>query len=266
MTQRDRTEELMVIFTLKDPTDSVEVIHGADMVKFQPRIGSIAPLETLDILIGRMQALALETTFTEGRRTISMTTLRKQVETKGAWGHLETADISLQYGVAGNYDHCFISIREKVPNVAGDWEAWAIPFVLLDGFVEGWVADVEYNYWQNAKDPIEYEAADRDFSHLPMKSNGLPVPLEQMEIDISHNPGRWMLRSGYVEAVGAIMWVSELFWDRVGRDRKSRMSPTEWPFVRELVKGITEIRILEHCFISEKSADIQNRLRAYLYG
>ncbi|MGN9493350.1 hypothetical protein ACTMP8_24665, partial [Escherichia coli] len=74
MTQRDRTEELMVIFTLKDPTDSVEVIHGADMVKFQPRIGSIAPLETLDILIGRMQALALETTFTEGRRTISMTT------------------------------------------------------------------------------------------------------------------------------------------------------------------------------------------------
>jgi hypothetical protein len=266
MTKRSRTEELTLVFTLKEPTDSAEMIVGGDKVKFQPRTGSVVPLDALNLLIDRMQVLGIETTFTEGRKTISTTALRKRVETKGTWGHLETADLSFQYGVPGSYDHCFVSIREKVPNVAGDWEAWTIPFVVLDGFVEGWVADVEYNHWQNAKDPIEYEAVGRDFSHLPMKSNGLPPPLEQMEIDTSRNPGRWVLRSGYVEAVGVIMWFSELFWDRVGRDHKSRMNPTEWPHTSEPAKGIMEIRIPEHCFISEETADIQNRLRACLYG
>ncbi|MGF6604824.1 hypothetical protein P3T23_009580 [Paraburkholderia sp. GAS448] len=266
MTKRDRTEELTLVFMLKDPTDSAEMILGEDKVKFQPRTGSVAPLDALNLLICRMQALGIQTTFTEGRRTISTTSLRKQVETKGTWGHLETADLSLRYGVAGSYDHCFVSIREKVANVAGDWKAWMIPFVELDGFVEGWVADVEYNHWQNAKDPIEYEVTGRDFSHLPMKSNGLPPPLEQMEIDTSRNPGRWVLRSGYVEAVGAVMWLSELFWDRVGRDHKNRLNSTEWPQTSEPAKGIMEVRISERCFISEETADIQNRLRACLYS
>jgi hypothetical protein len=266
MTKCGRTEELTLVFTLTQPTDSAEMILGADKVKFQPRAGSVAPLDALDLLIGRMHALGIEMTFTAGPETISTVALRRRVEAKGTWGHLETADLSLQYGVAGSYDHCFVSIREKVANAAGDWEAWAIPFVVLDGFVEGWVVDVEYNHWQNAKDPIEYAAAGRDFSHLPMKSNGLPPPLEQMEIDISRNPGRWVLRSGYVEAVGAAMWLSELFWDRVGRDHKSRMNPMGWPHTSEPAKGILEIRTSEHCFISEETADIQNRLRACLYS
>lgn len=266
MTKRGRTEELTLVFTLKDPADSAEMILGADKVKFQPRTGSVAPFDALNLLIGRMQELGIETTFTEGRKTISATALRTRVEAKGTWGHLETADLSFQYGVAGSYDHCFVSIREKVANVAGDWEAWTIPFVVLDGFVEGWVADVEYNYWQNAKDPIEYEAAGRDFSHLSMKSNGLPPPLEQMEIDTSRNPGRWVLRSGYVEAVSAIMWLSELFWDLVGRNRKSRVNSAELAYTSESTKGILKIRISEHCFISAETADIQDRLRALLYG
>jgi hypothetical protein len=239
---------------------------GVDKVKFQPRTGSVAPLDALNLLVGRMQALGIEVAFIEGRKTISATSLLKRVKTKGMWGHLQTADLSFRYGVAGSYDHCFVSIREKVANSAGDWEAWTMPFVILDGFVEGWVADVDYNHWQNAKDPIEYEAAGRDFSHLPMKSNNLPPPLDQMEIDTSCNPGRWVLRAGYVEAVGAIMWFSELFWDRVGGDRKSRIESIEWLRTSEPAKGIVEIRVSEDCFTSEQTADTQNRLRACLYG
>jgi hypothetical protein len=266
MMTRGRIEELTLVFTLKDPMDSAEMILGGDKVQFQPRTGSVAPLDALDLLIGRMQALGIEMTFTEGRKTISTAALRNRVKTKGTWGHVETADLSLQYGVAGSYDHCFVSIREKVANAAGDWDAWAIPFVVLDGFVEGWVADVQYNHWQNAKDPLEYEVAGRDFSHLPMKSNGLPPPLEQMEIDTSRNPGRWGLRSGYVEAIGSTMWLSELFWNRVGPDRRSRVNSAEWLHASESAKGIVELRISERCFTSEETADIQNRLRACLYS
>lgn len=261
-----RTEELKLVFTLNDPTDSAEMIVGADKVKFQPRTGSVAPLDALNLLIGRMQVLGIEAMFIEGRKTISIAALRKRVETKGALGHLETDGLSFQYGVVGSYDHCFVSIREKVANAAGDWDTWAAPFAELEGFVEGWVADVEYNHWQNAKDPIEYESAGRDFSHLPMKSNGLPPPLEQMEIDTSRNPGRWVLRSGYVEAIGPTMWLSELFWRRVGRDSKIRVKSTEWIRIDELAKGILKLRTPGYCFISEETADIQNRMRACLYG
>ena len=261
-----RTEELKLVFALNDPTDSLEVILGANKVKFQPRTGSVAPIDALNLLIDRMQLLGIDATFIEGRKTISLAALRKRVETKGTWGHLETVGLSLQYGVAGSYDHCFVSIREKVANAAGDWDTWATPFVSLDGFVEGWVADVEYNHWQNANDPIEYEAAGRDFSLLPMKSNGLPPPLEQMEIDTSRNPGRWVLRSGYVEAIGTTMWLSELFWRRIGRDGKRRVNSTEWLRTNESVNGILKLRIPERGFISEETADIQIRLRACLYG
>ncbi|RQU80160.1 hypothetical protein DF141_05040 [Burkholderia cenocepacia] len=266
MTKRSRTEELTLVFTLQDPTETSGAILGADKVEFQLRSGSVAPLDAFNMVVNRMQALGLEMTFTEGRNAISAIALRKRIETKGTWGHLETATLSFQYGVAGAYDHCFVSIREKMANAAGDWKAWAIPFVILEGFVQGWVTDVEYNRWQNAKDPLEYEAAGRDFAHLPMKSNGLPPPLEQMEIDISRNPGRWVLRSGYVEAVGSTMWLSELFWDRVGRDHKSRINLTKWPHTSEPVSGITEIVISDHCFVSEETAVIQERLRMDLYN
>jgi hypothetical protein len=74
-----------------------------------------------------------------------------------------------------------------------------------------------------------------------------------------------VLRTGYVEAIGDIMWLSELFWDRVGRVRKSRVSFADWLQTREPVKGVTEIQVLESCFTSEETADMQNRLRACLY-
>jgi len=266
VTIRGRTEELTLVFTLKDVASWSEAIFGADRVKFQTGTGSITPLDALNLVIGRMRALGIDTTFTQGKKTVSATSLLKGVERKATWGHVQTTDLSLQYGIAGSYEHCFVSIREKICNAAGSWKEWATPFVVLNGFVQGWVVDVEYNHWQNAKDPIEYEIAGRDFTHLPMKSNGLPPPLQQMEIDTSNNPGRWVLRSGYVEAIGATMWLSKLFWDRVGRDRSNRVRSTDWICTTALPKDVVEICVSEHCFVLEETADLQNRLRELLYA
>src|SRR5262245_35629525 len=36
------------------------------------------------------------------------------------------------------------------------WDEWAAPFLKLPDFVMAWVADCEYEYWQNASDPLEY--------------------------------------------------------------------------------------------------------------
>jgi hypothetical protein len=266
MVTHGRTQELKLVFALNDPTNSSEMTFGADKIKLLSRTGSVAPIDALNILVATMQKLDIDAIFMERSKPVSISTLKKRVETKGTWGHLETVGLSLQYGVAASYDHCFALIREKVANAAGDWDMWANPFVGLPGFVEGWVVDVDYNHWQNAKDPIEYEAAGRDFSHLPMKSNGLPFPLEQMEIDVSRNPGRWVLRSGYVEAIGSTMWLSELFWQRVGRNSQAFMNAAGWVQANELAMGILKIQIPAYYSFPEEAEEIQNRLRACLYG
>ncbi|WP_321891086.1 MULTISPECIES: hypothetical protein [Burkholderia cepacia complex] len=266
MTQRYRTEELTLVFTVLPLEQPAKLRAGGDAVEITPIVGSVTPRDAFNILLAIMQRHGVETIFTEGPRKIATSALQKRIETKGTWGHLETANLSFRYGVVGAYDHCFVSIGEKVANAAGDWETWAMPFVALEGFVEGWVVDIEYNYWQNAKDPIEYDAAGRNFSHLPLKSNGLPPPLEQLEIDTSRNPGRWMLRQGYVEAVGAIMWLSELFWDRVGAVQKSRLKSANGIRSTESPEGVVEVRASESCFTSDETAEIQDRLRECLYG
>lgn len=86
------------------------------------------------------------------------------------------------------------------------------------GFVMSWIASREYDYWQNATDPLQYEAEGRDWSALPRISNGLPPPLQQEIIDISRNQGRRILRNGYVEAVGSAMYLAPRFWELTGGD------------------------------------------------
>ena len=112
----------------------------------------------------------------------------------------------------------FVLIEEKIPGAAHSWDSWVSPFLDELGFVQAWVSDVEYDHGQNASDPIEYTAVGRDYSHLPLKSNGLPFPLEQQVIDTSANPGRWTMRIGYIEAIGSTMWLGKNFWNAVGKE------------------------------------------------
>ena len=68
------------------------------------------------------------------------------------------------------------------------WDEWVVPFLGSPDFVMAWLADSEYEFWQNAYDPLQYKAVNKPFDHLPKKSNGLPYPLEQTIIDTSDNP------------------------------------------------------------------------------
>ena len=59
------------------------------------------------------------------------------------------------------------------------WDDWAAPFLGSSTFVMAWLADLQYDFWQNAHDPLQYTARNGTFDHLPKKSNGLPYPLQQ---------------------------------------------------------------------------------------
>lgn len=266
MMTRNRTEELKLVFSLREAAESKEVMFGEDNVKFQGRISSIDNLDALRALIGTMRSLDVSTIFKEGGNKISSDSILKKIEKIVTWVRLETDDISLQFGVVSSHEHCFITVQDKTSGAAGNWEILVKPFLSLSGFVQAWVSDVEYNFWQNAKDPAEYEISGRDCSRLPMKSNGLPPPVQRMEIDISGNPGRWMLRSGYVEAVGAVMWLGEAFWARVGPQNKIGVKSTEWLRTSEPETGVLRVQVSEHCFIDDDTESAQERLRALLYS
>ena len=91
-------------------------------------------------------------------------------------------------------------------------------FVGIGDFVHAWAIDRDYNYWQNAFDPIQFDSAGRSYEGLSMKSNGWPPPREKLIIDVSQNPGREILRTGFVEAVGGVLWLSNVFHNRTGCD------------------------------------------------
>jgi hypothetical protein len=163
------------------------------------------------------------------------------------------------------FEHAFITVTEMSAGAAGDWSNWVTPFLTLDGFVQAWVSDVHYNRWQNVRDPLEYQIAGRDHLHLPLKSNAPPPSVPWTEIDTSANPGRCVLRKGYVEAVAAVMWLGEHFWARVGSLRKGFLGAAEWLRVSEPLKGIVQIQVSDHCFVSEDTAGVQEKLRTLLY-
>ena len=142
---------------------------------------------------------------------------------------------------------------------------WVEAVAAIAPLVSARIYDNEYEYWQNAEDPLVYQAGGRSMDGLPTKSNELPPPLDQIVIDISHNPGRRILRDGYVEAVGHRMWVGLEFFRRVPGVQRDALFNEFWLHVIELENGVLELMSWEAPFVDDATAEIQNRLRALLF-
>lgn len=177
--------------------------------------------------------------------------------------NIEFQNAAFRYANVGNCDLSFLLIEECVLSL-DDCRNWIKPFLKFDSFIQARVYDREYEYWQNATDPLEYEAAGKLHEHLSKKSNELPPPLEQMVIDTSNNPGRRVLRDGYVEAVGSVMWLGEPFWQVTGVDKKVVLGET-WLMCKQEVNGVLSLRIAASRAFDNKTTEIQDRLRALLF-
>lgn len=114
-----------------------------------------------------------------------------------------------------NHAHCLLQVH---PTVVRDqpWDQVVLAVAEVAGLISARVFDVEFEYWQNAQDPLEYRAKGRSLRGLRIARD--PVFGDQL-IDISQNPGRRLLRNGYVEAIGPIMWFGPAFWVRTGARR-----------------------------------------------
>jgi hypothetical protein len=265
---RNRPESLKLVFALQPPSSPPHEIRiGTSILRFQPRTGTLAPSEALRTAFGIMRRFDIEPLFEWFGRQLPAEQVLEEIETtKPDWGgQLPSTDFRLSCAVVTSNDYCFFKIEELKPDAAGAWDVWVEPFLSKDGFVQAWIYDTEYDTWQNAESLQIYEYVGRDYSHLPLKPNNLPPPLDAMEVDISGNPGRWLHQQGYVEAIGAVMWLSDIFFERVGMDHKDRLASAEWVGMSEPAHGIVRIEVAESCFVDESTAKTQDRLRALLY-
>lgn len=265
MTVRDRCEELKIVFSLGE-VSSVKTISGKESeINLEDRLASIDHVNALECIADVMARKGFALEFQRDGKSFSYGAVLKKAQENGTWGRLSAENLVFQFGLVGTYAHGFIAIQETAPGAAGCWNDWVEPFVSMPGFVQAWVSDSDYGFWQNAKDPMEYELAGRDYSFLPMKTNGLPPPLDRKEIDISKNPGRWLLKMGYVEAIGYVMWLSDLFWARTGTNR-SQLSAVGWLDVSALSERVTHVKVSETKFYDEETKDKQDAMRSLLYG
>lgn len=129
------------------------------------------------------------------------------------------------------------------------------------------VLNRHYDYWQNAEDPLQFKAAGRSMQGLPMKSNGLPPPLAQDVVDISHNPGRRIIRNGFIEVPSYLTWTTDHFW-KLGCSRRELLGAVPGIVINDDAPGLMRIQVGSKCFSSAEceEARLQDMLRESLFG
>lgn len=157
-------------------------------------------------------------------------------------------------------------IINQEQKVKVNWDLWVRRLSNFGVFVYGWRMDREFFFWQNEEDIESYQRREKPYEHLPMKHSGDPLPLPQIVIDTSKNPGRNIFKQGYVEAVGSTMWLGDEFFPLTGTNKEAVKS-ANWLDVNELKPGILKIKAQENCFTQSegKEADLQNKMRDLLY-
>lgn len=199
-----------------------------------------------------------------GKKMLLAEVLRYLRQNKRKSFFVELAGGSIEFSLVADKELSRLDIK----NLANSLEvAHSLIAALTDepAFVQARVYDAEYDRWQNAENITLFEVANVEHSQLPKKSNGLPFPLTQEVVDISNNPGRWVLRKGYIEAVGSPMWVSKSLLNSLGVDEKELMNVD--CFAVEDLGGVLKIVACEQCFTADVGiqAERQVMLRKILF-
>jgi hypothetical protein len=237
---------------------------GREQLEIILDVNALTDAGALQIVVDVMKKLGLPDEFEFDGKRVGRDEFLSQVERAKRWSfQIRSGGLAFRFGKVSAWGHCFVNIAEDEAGAAKNWDEWLAPFAQSAGFIQARVSDVDFDLWQNAEDPIQYEAVGRDFRALPMVSNGLPPPLTKEVIDISRNPGRRILRDGYVEAVGLRMWLGRLFRERAGNPSAEKLTAAGWT-VTESHDGIAHLETAE--FREGRSVTRQTELRSVLYG
>ena len=238
-----------------------------EKIKILFNLESMNSETALDIVIAALSKLKLPECFQLNENTISTSELRKILnKSLNKWPSRVTSNgLLFKFSKLPSLNFSFMTIEEL--NLSRtDWNILATHVANLPGFIQAWTYNAEYDYWQNATDPLEYENTGRSTSHLPKKSNDLPPPLEQLEIDTSQNPGRTKMKKGYIEAVAATMWLSNEFWCHTGKNKIDELLEAPWLKITKINNNTIKLTACENSFCDTSTASTQDTLRKMIFG
>jgi hypothetical protein len=229
-------------------------------------LGSMTDAAAIGGVIDMLQEKGIASDFRYDSTKISQLTFKKDVEKKNKWPHeVSCGGFVFRYGVVTAWSHCFLHISMIEPGKAIDWNEWARRFLDEPGLMQARVVDIEFDYWQNAEDFLLYASKGRDYAGLPTKSNGLPPPVEQTIIDISANPGRRIIKNGYVEAVGREMWITQKMIEAQGGESAlERIKAAGWSLHANL-NGVLHLNVDPEIFTEGGDRTRQAQLRAAIF-
>ena len=168
------------------------------------------------------------------------------------------------YSPIKNHDHALLIVDlVETPSPEHSWDEWLSHLQRAGDLVSARVIDREYEFWQNASDPLEFTANGRD---VPSERLYVDPVFGDHLIDISGNPGRRVLRDGFVEAVGSPMWLSDLFFLRTGASRRDVLE-SELLLQKEEVEGLLRFEATLGQFQQPvgKEGEAQESLRRLLF-
>lgn len=228
-------------------------------------LGSQEPSKIWEKIAHLLESISDQSALSLYGKKVKLTKLPAEIKKlKGKGFNIESDSFAFHMATVTNYEQILLQIDSK-QSLNNWWSIWINEFANLKGFVQAWLVDVEFNYWQNASDPIEYESKGRSYEGLPMKSNGLPPPLEQLEIDTSSNAGLRKLCDGHVQAIGAKMWLSDKFLNLTGKDIES-IANIAAANIEQLESGVYKLKMSTELFVDESSLEEQKKLREALYS
>lgn len=264
---KQRREKLKIVFHIDVHVNNPERVDELIAGKYRQNQG-ITEIEALVSIVDTLREHGFGMVLRENGegKGISAEDYLKKAAVLGRWNRpVNTDSLCFSFNFVPKFNICLLSIEELREGAVENWDIWLKPFVPRSDFVQAWVSDVEYDYWQNISDPIQCEMAGREYEHLPKKSNGLPPPLEQIEIDISNNPGRWAFRKNYIEAIGSPMWLSKAFWERVGDDGTLQLKNLGELSLDMAFDSVVRLALCTGSFVDDSTEVTQRTLRSILY-
>jgi hypothetical protein len=171
------------------------------------------------------------------------------------------AGAEFMYAHVSLWDHSLLALRNCVTDAADAWR-WCKPYSVERCFRQAFAFDNIYLNSQTMDDPAWFEGKQLPLPDLPTVRDRFGRTV----LDTSRNPGRRVIRDGYIEVVSALMWLGRPFWKLSGASRK-RVLAQSWLKCRELPNDVLQIQAWDAPFTSAEGeqGEIQVRLRELLF-
>ena len=124
----------------------------------------------------------------------------------------------------------------------------------------------DYHAWQQANQPERFERSNRPKPDLPIIDTTSNPKYPRIIYDISHNPGHFKFKPGFIEIPTADLWASDTWMKELGVDMEA-LSELYVSAPADVAPGIRHYKFFAHPFDSDQGEqrDIQIKLRRILF-